>query len=132
LPFFPSKAQGTTWSVPKPAKRKRSLGKPRQPRVIRLLHAPGEDGVGLFSITNARGTFYYVFKEIPCEIGGRGFAVHRLGLANLYHVRVDGPRDSSCECLGFLRHGHCKHVQGLTALLAAYSKGEANPSEPPA
>ncbi len=59
---------------------------------------------------------YYVVREIPCQIGGRGFAVHRLGLGDLYHVRVGRREDCSCECLGFLRHGQCKHVLGLRAL----------------
>lgn len=89
----------------------------RPPRTIRLLVPPGADGVGLLCITAARRAVYYVFRELRCEIGGRGFAVHRLGLANLYHTRVDAGRDCSCECLGFLRHGRCKHVLGLSALI---------------
>jgi hypothetical protein len=87
------------------------------PRVIRLIRAPDVLGVGVFAIIDRKEMEFYVFKEIPCEIGGRGFAVHRLGLANLYHVRVGAPRDCSCECLGFLRHGRCKHIQGLAALI---------------
>ena len=87
------------------------------PRVIRLIRRPGHDGVGLFSITKDQRTYYYVFKEIPCNIGGRGFEVHRLGLASVYHVRVSAPRESSCDCLGFLSRGRCKHVQGLAALI---------------
>jgi hypothetical protein len=87
------------------------------PRVIRLIRPPDWFGVGIFVITKKHRTDYYVFKEIPCAIGGRGFAVHRLGLANLYHVRVGTPSQSSCECLGFLRHGRCKHIQGLAALI---------------
>jgi hypothetical protein len=37
-----------------------------------------------------------------------------------YHVCLDpaGGRHS-CECRGFLRHGHCKHVEALWALRAA-------------
>jgi hypothetical protein len=89
----------------------------RPPRVIRLLRRPDRFGVGLLCITKDRKTHYYVFKEIPCEIGGRGFAVHRLGLANLYHVRVGKPRDCSCDCMGFLAHGRCKHLLGLQALI---------------
>jgi hypothetical protein len=89
----------------------------RVPRVIRLIRRPDDFGVGVFSITKDRRTYYYVFKKIPCDIGGRGFAVHRLGLANLYHVRVGSPRETSCDCLGFLSHGRCKHVQGLAALI---------------
>ena len=87
------------------------------PRSIRLLRPPDRFGVGVFCIVKDFHTFYYVFKELPCEIGGRGFAVHRLGLANLYHVRVHTPRDSSCDCLGFLSRGRCKHVLGLSALI---------------
>ena len=89
----------------------------RPPRVIRLIQRPGRDGVGVFSITKNHRTYYYAFKEIPCDIGGRGFGVHRLGLANLYHVRVGAAHESSCDCLGFLSRGRCKHVHGLAALI---------------
>jgi hypothetical protein len=86
-------------------------------RVIRLIRSPNALGAGLLAITNRRRTQYYVFKEMRCDIGGRGFAVHRLGLASVYHVRVHTPRDSTCECLGYLRHGYCKHIEGLRALI---------------
>ena len=33
-----------------------------------------------------------------------------------YHVCLDGAR-SSCECKGHAAHGHCKHVDGLAALV---------------
>jgi hypothetical protein len=85
-------------------------------RSIRLLRPPRPGEAGLMVITNARQTNYYAFNEIPCEIGGRAFALHRLGLGNLYNVRVGGPEDCSCECLGFLQHRKCKHVMGLLAL----------------
>ncbi len=87
------------------------------PRVIRLCQRPDRDGVGIFAISDKKQTQYYVFKEIPCEIGGRAFALHRLDLGDLYHVRIGEPSECSCECLGFLRHGRCKHIQGLTALI---------------
>lgn len=86
-------------------------------RVIRLIRSAGPDGVGVFAIRNKKGTQYYVFKEIPCEIGGRAFSVHRMGLADVYDVRVGKPAECSCECLGYLRHGRCKHLQGLAALI---------------
>lgn len=85
-------------------------------RTIRLVRPPTTDGVGVFSITTGGRVQFYAFHEIPCEIGGRGFAVHRLGLGNLYHVRVGRPADCSCECLGFLRWDRCRHVLGLRAL----------------
>ena len=48
--------------------------------------------------------------------GNRFFAMHRLGLGTLYHVRVGRPSECSCECLGFLAHGRCRHVQSLLTL----------------
>jgi hypothetical protein len=86
-------------------------------RWIRLMRAPAADGVGVFCVRERRHVTFYTFREITCEIGGRGFAVHRLGLGSLYHVRVGAPADCECECLGFLRHGHCRHIQGLLALV---------------
>jgi hypothetical protein len=93
------------------------LKKRKPPRSIRLLRSPGEDDAGVFQISIGKKSALYAFREIPCTVGGRGFAVHRLGLGNLYHLRVGAPEDCSCECLGFLRHGHCKHVAGLAALI---------------
>ncbi len=87
-------------------------------RTIRLVRSPADDGVGVFRIDPAEGRpQFYTLRELPCEIGGRGFAVHRLGMGTVYHVRVGRPDDSTCECLGFLRWGRCKHVAGLGALI---------------
>ncbi len=91
---------------------------PKTPRTVRLVRAPAADGVGVFYFEERGQTTWYVLHEIPCEIGGRGFEVHRLGLGELYHVRVDAKLGNcSCECLGFLRHGRCKHLLGLRALV---------------
>lgn len=90
-----------------------------KPRTIRLELPPDARGVGAFSITSGRRTHFYAFREIPCEIGGRGFEVHKLGVGAMYHVRVGEPPHTSCECLGFLRHDHCKHTEGLAALIRA-------------
>jgi len=88
----------------------------RRQRLIQLLRPPGADGVGVFSVGTEEKASFYTFWELRCDIGGRGFAVHRLGLGSLYHVRIGSVRDCSCECLGFLRHGNCKHVVALLAL----------------
>jgi hypothetical protein len=92
--------------------------KPPPKRTIRLVR-PAIDGVAVFCATIGKEASFYTMCEIPCEIGGRGFALHRTGLGTLYHVRVGEPEDCSCECLGFLRHGYCKHVLGVQALIAA-------------
>lgn len=90
---------------------------PKSRLAIRLIRAPRADESGAFCIRAGARSTYYAFREIPCFIGGRGFAVHRLGLGDLYHVRVGKSSECSCECLGFLAHGHCRHVLGLQALI---------------
>jgi hypothetical protein len=52
---------------------------------------------------------------------GRGFLVEKIDTAAqtaAYHVNLDGDK-RTCECKGHLRHGHCKHADGLAALIAA-------------
>jgi hypothetical protein len=85
-------------------------------RTIRLVRPLTLDGVGVFCISTGQEATFYTLHEIPCEIGGRGFAVHRTGLGNLYHVRIGEPAECSCECKGFLYYGYCRHVLGLLAL----------------
>jgi len=94
----------------------RKAPRPRPDRSIRLVRRPDDTGVGVFCVTVGNDDSYYVMRELPCPIGGRGFAVHRLGLGNLYHVRIGTPAECSCECQGFLFRGQCRHVLGLLAL----------------
>jgi hypothetical protein len=82
------------------------------------MQPPDDRGVGVFVITVGKLTAWYAFCEIRCDIGGRGFIVHKLGLGDVYHVRVGLPDENSCECLGFYRTGSCKHEAGLRALIA--------------
>src|SRR5262245_41091634 len=86
-------------------------------RTIQLVRPLNADGVGVFCIEVNGKLQFYTFCEIRCDIGGRGFAVHRLGQGELYHVRVGVPDDTSCECMGFLRWGRCKHIASLAALI---------------
>ena len=95
-------------------------------RTVRIMRPPNADGVGVFCIETDGKCQFYTFLEIRCEIGGRGFAVHRLGQGELYHVRVGAPEDTSCECMGFLRWDRCKHVSSLAALV---KKGELKREE---
>jgi hypothetical protein len=83
------------------------------------VRSPAHDGVGVFSVTATDGITFYALHELRCDIGGRGFAVHRLGLGTLYHVRIGRPAECSCECKGFLYRSQCRHVLGLLALMRA-------------
>jgi hypothetical protein len=94
------------------------MAKTRSPaRSIRLIRPPSVDGVGVFCLSAGGTSAFYAVHEIPCVIGGRGFAVHRLGLGQLYHVRVGKREECSCECMGFLSRGRCRHILGLLALV---------------
>jgi hypothetical protein len=90
---------------------------PKPARSIRLMRSPAGDGVGVFCICAGEVCQFYTLHEIPCDIGGRGFEVHRLGLGTLYHVRIGPPDECSCECQGFLYRGQCRHILGLLALM---------------
>jgi hypothetical protein len=85
-------------------------------RSFRLVHSPATDGIGVFSVTVRKVTLFYAYREIPCEIGGRGFVLLRLDRDEVYHVRIGETEDCSCECRGFLAHSHCKHIEGLLEL----------------
>ncbi len=86
-------------------------------RTIRMVRPPDEYGLAVVRIDTEFETAHYVVHEIVCEIGGRGFAVQRLGLGPLYHVRIGQPRECSCECKGFLYRTVCRHILGLLALI---------------
>ncbi len=90
------------------------------PRTITLVRPPTPTRygrIGVFRITVGTKAQFYTFVELRCDVGGRGFAVHRLGLGNLYHVRVGTPEECDCDCLGFLSRTACRHVLGLRALV---------------
>jgi hypothetical protein len=87
------------------------------PRSIRLLRPPAGANYGIFAVKLGEETAFYVFREIPCFIGGRGFVVYRLGRRRAYHVRVGKRENCSCECLGYLYRQRCRHVSGLLTLI---------------
>jgi len=90
---------------------------PRPVRTIRLLRRPKAARAGVFCVRYGHERAFYPFREIRCDIGGRGFAMMRWGTRRLYHVRVGVPGECSCECKGFLFRRRCRHVQGLLVLI---------------
>ncbi len=94
--------------------------RPKPQRSIRLEVRPDESGFGIVRITVGKEHADYFLTLLPADFG-RGFKVEKIGLTcndPPYHVNIDGAK-RSCECKGFLRHGHCKHADGIAALVAA-------------
>ncbi len=73
-----------------------------------------EDVYTLTELDSPLGRAFHLVKHGPR--GGTPDTEHDVLLAE------DGCR---CDCRGFEHHGHCRHVEGLTALLA-------RPAAPPA
>jgi hypothetical protein len=95
-----------------------AVRKPRQRRkqqrfckVVR-----GENGVRTLTLRVGKQTDAYDLHEIKADYG-RGFELTKAD-GTVYHANLDG-RASACDCKGHCKHGHCKHVDSLTALEAA-------------
>jgi hypothetical protein len=88
-------------------------------RRIRLFAAPIATMRGVVRITVGTEAKHYFLAPVPCDFG-RGFQLEGFELEGgaKYAVCLDGEK-TSCECKGFLKHGHCKHVEGLAALVKA-------------
>jgi hypothetical protein len=103
------------------ATQKRRRRKPER----RIGWVPGswnvEGGYGILHIRQEDRRDHYYLRMIPCDFG-HGFALTKLegDCGTTYHVALDTTAGRhSCECKGFLRWGHCKHVEGLLAMAAA-------------
>jgi hypothetical protein len=94
-------------------------------RRIRLIK-PIQDGMGALQITIGgeshnylvfplRSDFGSAFRLVKQELVPQTEGFYELTDTARYNVCLDGER-SSCECIGFSKHGHCRHVEGLTVL----------------
>src|SRR5579883_2645099 len=102
-----------------PSRRQRKP-RPKQARSICLRVKPREQATGLVRITVGKEQADYFLTELPADFG-RGFQVEKMGLEvkeGAYHVNIDG-QTQTCDCKGFSRWSHCKHSDGLAALIAA-------------
>lgn len=52
----------------------------------------------------------YEIKEIPSDMGGRGFEVKKLADGFVYNVHI---APDWCECMGYLKVGRCKHMDAV-------------------
>ena len=101
----------------------RSRRKPE--RRIRLIK-PIQDGMGALQITVGgephnyliyilRSDFGSAFRLIKQELVPQTEGFYELTDTARYNVCLSGEQ-SSCECLGYLKHGHCRHIEGLAVL----------------
>jgi hypothetical protein len=100
-----------------------SLKKPRpyvKPVLSVLLERDFTSRYSLLHLTLGKEEHHYYLSELPSDFG-RAFRLDKFYSqgGGRYDVLIEGAY-GSCECLGFLRHGHCKHVDGLRQLVAAY------------
>lgn len=101
--------------------------KPRQrqlARFARLSREAAGDFLAIRQVFARRPDSFDVYKVEPIAADyGRGLVLHKPD-GTSYCVNLSGP-DSTCDCLGHLAHGHCKHVESLRALQA---RGQLEPS----
>jgi hypothetical protein len=81
------------------------------------------NGCFAVELTVGKSRTAYHVEPLPSDFG-RAVRLVKFGAtpgtdegAASYEVNLDGP-GSDCGCKGFLRHGRCKHVEGLLALVA--------------
>jgi hypothetical protein len=96
--------------------RKAKKPEPRTARLMRL------GGSRVLALTCGDLTTFYRLTALD---RGFGEAAYRLAKADagdgpreVYDVLLDGAR-STCECKGFLRWHHCKHLESIESLRAA-------------
>jgi hypothetical protein len=94
--------------------------RPKPARFVRLCVKPDSQAAGVVRIRVGKDEADYFVTELAADFG-RGFKVEKIGIdaePTAYHVNLDGDK-KTCECKGHLRHGHCKHADGLAALVKA-------------
>ena len=108
----------STTTATTPARQRKPRPKPE--RFIRLCVKPTAETVGVVRIRVGKEQADYFLTELAADFG-RGFQIEKIGTAAepaAYHVNIDGEQ-RTCDCKGFGRWSHCKHADGLAALLAA-------------
>jgi hypothetical protein len=89
-------------------------------RTIRRALPPSEvNPFAVVIIATGEAEDVYHVRAIPSDFGA-AFEVEKVSAldARTYSVNLQG-NGGTCECMGFLRWGHCRHVEGLHALRAA-------------
>jgi hypothetical protein len=100
----------------KPARKPRA----KPARSIRLAVPPNADGRnGVVRITVGQAAQDYFLSRIPSDFG-TAFCLEKVGdeEGTAYNVNLAADRNL-CDCQGHARWHHCKHADGLAALVQA-------------
>jgi hypothetical protein len=88
---------------------------------------------GVIRIRMGKEVAYYDVAEVDCQFpNSRGFCLEKQREPNgCYHVCLcmTNPQDHTCECRGFLAHGHCRHI--AAAILIAQTPMPVEPDTRP-
>lgn len=115
-----------------------TVSKPRPPRqaepvTARLDAHPGGVGPlalpGLVELSRGQDAASYYLWVLPSD-WGHAFRLEKFASqgnpeGQQYDVSLE-PAGNSCECWGWLRWGHCRHVSGLSDLVARGELGGAD------
>jgi hypothetical protein len=84
-------------------------------RFIRLIIPPTLTMAGIVKIIVGKSATDYNLERLPSDFGTAFRLTKILGDHESYAVNIDGDK-RTCECKGYLKHGHCKHGDGLAKL----------------
>src|SRR5579883_1069958 len=80
-----------------------------RPGLVRIVQGHNAD---LYSVQRVEADWGIAYRV--CKVDEAG-----VEQADPYHVHFDAELGNSCDCKGFISHHHCKHRDGLRALIAA-------------
>jgi hypothetical protein len=86
-------------------------------RLVVTLNGEGKNGVVRIAV--GKDSADYLLDRLPSDFG-TAFRLQKAGEEAAYEVNLsaDGTADV-CDCKGFARWSHCKHRDGLAALVKA-------------
>jgi hypothetical protein len=89
-------------------------------RSVRVLLPLRGNSAGVIRLAVGRQHADYLVRKLASDFGD-AFRLSKVGVfgdTSEYDINLSA-EGQTCECRGFLRHGHCKHVDGLKALRVA-------------
>lgn len=100
----------TQLETPAPVKTRKPKSKPA--RSLAIIEQHGDEM--FIAITVGKQTSHYWIEPLAGVDFGAGFAFTKDD-GTVYNVNVNG-KESLCDCRGFGRHAHCKHVDSTRKL----------------